>query len=356
MRILIAEDDPVSCRLLQARLVQWGYEVAVATDGDQAWRILQEPEAPTLAILDWMMPGLDGVEICRAVRERPNTRYTYLILLTARCRKQDLAEGLEAGADDYLIKPFDTLELRARLRAGERIIDLQADLVSALETLRYQATHDALTRCWNHSAILDLFRREMARAEREGCSLGVILGDLDRFKEVNDTHGHQVGDAVLRDVSRRLRTTLRVYDQIGRYGGEEFLILLPGCNPGATLEVAERLRSSIEQEPVETEAGSLPVTISLGVATRDHASLAPADALLRAADVALYRAKRSGRNRIELAAPMAPIAEKEVPGVAAELPCYALSAHPRGRRDDGLAPGDELSHGAGRDRTGTPFE
>src|ERR1700684_4120454 len=223
MRILIADDSIVSRHLLDATLRKWGYQVVVASDGVEAWNVLQEEDAPKLAILDWVMPGLTGPEVCRRVREHATDKdaYTYILLLTSKSQREDLIEGMESGADDYLIKPFDQHELKVRLRAGTRIIDLERELVAAREELREQATKDFLTRIWNRSSILDIFQRELSRADRERRSVGVVLADLDRFKSVNDTYGHFAGDAVLREFARRMQTVTRPYDAIGRYGGEE---------------------------------------------------------------------------------------------------------------------------------------
>src|SRR5579883_3074258 len=240
MRVLIADDSIVSRHLLDATLRKWGYEVVVACDGVEAWEILQSPDAPKLVILDWVMPGLTGPEVCRRVRERaksPETKsesYTYILLLTSKSLKEDLIEGMESGADDYVTKPFDQHELKARLRAGTRIIDLEQQLVTAREELREQATRDFLTRIWNRSSILDILQRELARGGREHRPVGVILADLDHFKAVNDTYGHFAGDAVLLEFARRVQASMRQYDSIGRYGGEEFLIVLPGCDEEAT--------------------------------------------------------------------------------------------------------------------------
>jgi diguanylate cyclase (GGDEF)-like protein len=296
MRILVADDNLAFREQLAEALGRWGYEVLVADDGLTAWRILQEADAPTLALLDWMMPGMDGAHICEEVRRRPGGRYRYLILLTARADKSDVIGGLEAGADDYLVKPLDAPELKARLRAGRRILELQEQLLAAQESLRHQATHDPLTGLLNRAAILEALDRELARAGREGKPVGVLLADVDHFKAINDTYGHPAGDAVLREVGRRLGASLRPYDALGRYGGEEFLTVLPECDAEGLGRLGERLRQCVGEAAFSLPGEFVPVTLSLGGAAGTH----DADALLRAADGALYRAKRAGRNRVEL--------------------------------------------------------
>lgn len=303
MRILIAEDDPVSRHMLEAFLKKWGFEVAVARDGVEAWEILQQEGAPQLGIIDWMMPGMDGVQVCRKLRERGGHPYVYIILLTAKDQKRDIIEGIESGADDYLIKPFDAHELRAHLRAAKRILDLQEELISAREVLRIQATHDPLTGLWNHAAVFDILRKELERSQRQGNSLGVVMADLDHFKRINDTHGHLAGDAVLTEVARRLRAAVRPYDSVGRYGGEEFLAVVPGCDSSSVLHQAERLRACVGGEPFDIGGTLINLTLSVGVAASGQTRIHDSDALLRAADAALYRAKGNGRNRIEIAAP-----------------------------------------------------
>ncbi len=309
MKVLIAEDDPVSRRVAEAFFRKWGYEVVLAQDGDEAWKALEREDAPRLAVLDWMMPGLAGTDICKRVRAREGRTYVYILLLTAKAQKRDLLEGMDAGADDYLAKPFDANELRARLRVGQRILELQDELIAAREALRFRATHDLLTGLGNRGEVLDVLRRELLRGLRGGTPVGVILGDLDHFKHINDTYGHQAGDEVLRAAARRMANAVRAYDTVGRYGGEEFLVVVPASDAMGTLSQAERIRSCIEAQPVETPVGPVSVTISLGVAASSGELLSEPDpasepaALLAAADAALYRAKELGRNRAELATP-----------------------------------------------------
>ncbi len=293
MRVLIADDDPAALLLLESVLEDWGYEVTTARDGAEAWDVLRRADSPPLAILDWMMPGLDGVEVCRKVRQEGEAPYVYLILLTGKVRTQDIVQGMEAGADDYVSKPFEEQELKVRLRAGRRIVELH-------ESLRIQATCDALTGIWNRRMILESLARDSARAAREGTSIGVIMADLDHFKRLNDTHGHLAGDAALREASRRMGLALRPYDSLGRYGGEEFLIVLPGCDLPGALAAAERVRHAIAETPVVLPTGTIPITVSLGMATGRGPHL-DADGLIRVADEALYRAKRGGRNRVAVA-------------------------------------------------------
>jgi two-component system cell cycle response regulator len=313
-RVLIAEDDPVSRRVLQLFLAKWGYDVVATADGAEALRVLEAENSPRLAVLDWMMPGMEGTEICKRVRARTDQPYIYILLLTARTQKDDLLKGLEAGADDYLTKPFDAKELCARLDVGQRIVDLQDALIKTREELRFRATHDSLTDIANRAVVLDALRREALRQSREGNSFAVILLDLDHFKDVNDTYGHLSGDAVLKEAALRISTLIRAYDTLGRYGGEEFLIVAPAAAAPGAVGLAERIRKVIESAPISTPAGEIRITASLGVAVSTAENPLDSQTLIRLADEALYRAKELGRNCIELApssatAPGPPAAE-----------------------------------------------
>jgi two-component system, cell cycle response regulator len=284
-------------KILHSWLESWGYEVAVAEDGAKAWEILQQPLSPQLLIVDWMMPRINGLELCRLIRERGQSLYQYIVLVTAKDDKQDLVRGLEAGADDYLSKPFDRNELRARLRTGRRILTLQDEQTKIREELHFQATHDALTGIWNRRAILDMMRREFEIAARSNCGIGVIMLDVDHFKHVNDTFGHLAGDAVLKEVANRIQQVIRSYDLAGRYGGEEFLVVLPDCDRERIQNCAERIRSAIADHPILAEGLSLAVTVSAGTTVLDPMRGTERDALAEA-DTALYRAKNAGRNRV----------------------------------------------------------
>jgi two-component system cell cycle response regulator len=299
LRILIADDELVSRRLLEAALVRLGHTFVAVKDGPEALNALLDPDGPRLAILDWMMPGADGLAVCRAIRKRPTPApYVYVILLTARDRREDMVAALDAEADDFLTKPFDAVELRVRLRSGERVLALQERLLEVQEELRIEATHDALTGLWNRGMVLDQLRRELRRAHRERGPLAVIMADIDHFKCINDAHGHEAGDEVLRQTAKSMRSALRDYDGVGRYGGEEFLFLLPRCDATVAGQVAERVRAAVAAAPVCVGDVPLTVTASLGVACTRSSGDEP-NALIRAADEALYRAKGHGRNRVE---------------------------------------------------------
>ena len=299
MRILVADDSIVSRHVLDSTLRKWGYEVVLASDGEEAWQILQRADAPRLVILDWMMPGMTGLEVCRLVRARAPEPYIYMLLLTSKSHREDLIEGMEAGADDYITKPFDQHELKVRLRAGTRLVELQAELFSAREALREQATKDWLTKLWNRSSIFEILTRELARSERDACPVSVALLDLDHFKTINDTQGHHAGDIVLRQTAVRMTESVRQYDSIGRYGGEEFLLVLPGCEMSGAMSQAERLCGRIANGPIVIGTTETRLTVSIGVSTSLPGQRASAEALINRADQALYKAKHKGRNRVE---------------------------------------------------------
>jgi two-component system, cell cycle response regulator len=294
MRVLIADDDAVTLRQLSGLLTHLGHEPVTAHDGAEAWAAIEAADGPALVILDWMMPPPDGVEICRRLRDSGRRPYQYVLLLTARDTMDDLVEGMDAGADDYLRKPFDLRELRVRLRAGERVLALQ-------DELRTQATVDELTGLPNRRGILERLEHELTLVRRDGRAFSVLMIDVDNFKNVNDAYGHAVGDEVLRHVASRMRVQLRGYDDVGRHGGEEFMLVLPACDSAGALTVAERIRADIAESSVWTSAGRVAVTVSIGVATAQGPGTVHAKGLLAAADGALYSAKRNGRNAVEVA-------------------------------------------------------
>jgi two-component system cell cycle response regulator len=296
MRVLIADDNQDWGQSLALLLQLWGYEPVVVYDGLAAMACLREPDGPTLALLDGIMPGLNGIDICRVIRREEFQPYRYVIMVTGQGGKNQMLDGLHAGADDYLVKPVDPLELHARLSTAKRILDLQAQLFATQRLLRQQATHDTLTGVGSRAMILDVLQRELTRSQRQGHPLAVIMADLDHFKKINDTYGHLAGDSVLRQTAQRLRAVLRLYDTVGRYGGEEFLIVLPDCGAGIAAALAERLRTCVAAEPVTDGDHAIHVTVSLGLAACNGEM--PPEELLRIADKALYDAKRAGRNRV----------------------------------------------------------
>jgi diguanylate cyclase (GGDEF)-like protein len=325
MRVLIAEDDAVSRRVLEATLLKWGYQVVSACDGDEAWRLMQSSNAPRLVVLDWMMPGMDGIEICQRVRKQTDKPYVYILLLSAKGHRGDMIAGLDAGADDYIIKPFDPLEMRGRLRAGQRIVELQEQLLAAREELQYIATHDSLTRLWNRAAIIAALRGQLSQGGHRGGPVAVAMADVDHFKHINDTYGHTVGDAVLYELAQRMIRSLRPYDAVGRYGGEEFLIVFEGCGPPEAFSLAERLRRCVGDERVHVMGASLSVTISMGVAVCAPGGEEDHEAIIHRADAALYLAKNSGRNRVVSAPHPCPSGAAPTGKAGDDLPTLSLA-------------------------------
>ena len=299
MKVLVAEDEPVSRLRLQAFLSKWGYSVLVAADGAEALRVFQR-ERPRLVVLDRLMPHMDGIDLCRTIRRHAAEPYVYVIMLTAQDDSREIIEGFEAGADDYITKPFEVQELEARVRTGARIVELQEQLIAAREQLRIEATHDSLTGLLNRGAFFEGLHKEVVRARRYKTPLALIMADLDHFKAINDRHGHPNGDRVLRETAHRLRAAIRGSDVIGRYGGEEFVVAAPDCGLEDARALAEQFRASIGTLPVEIGGEWIFVTMSLGVAATTE--MDDADRLLQVADDALYRAKNAGRNTVEVVA------------------------------------------------------
>jgi two-component system cell cycle response regulator len=301
MKILLADDEPIARTMLEHWLAGWGYEVTLARDGESALQALKDDPELRLLVVDWVMPKKDGIEVCKAIRNGPQEPYVYIVLLTAKDDKSDIIAGLDAGADDYLVKPCNPLELKVRLRAGRRVIELQEQLVKARESLRFEAMHDGLTGLLNRGAVIEQLTKELVRASRRGAPVSVLMGDLDHFKAINDTHGHAAGDAVLREAARRLKAGVRAYDNVGRLGGEEFICVLPECDAKTGLAVATRLCRSLADAPTKFGGADISHSISIGIAATDQFGSARADELMRAADAALYRAKHAGRSRALLA-------------------------------------------------------
>jgi len=293
MKILLVEDSYIERRKIGGYLGDWGLEHVAVGTGTDAVKLLEAPNPPDLAILDWLLPGLDGIDVLRRIRKLSQGNYIYTMMLTAKNRKQDLLLAMEAGADDYLSKPVDPAELRSRIMVGKRILDLQ-------QSLRFAATHDFLTNQLNRAEIIAALEREFSRSGREDKPASLILADIDHFKRVNDTLGHAAGDEVLKQVASRLKADLRPYDLVGRYGGEEFILILPGCPLEIGARRADEIRKLVGKDPINTPFGTATATVSMGVTATSSTADGTAAELLHEADVSLYAAKNNGRNRVEV--------------------------------------------------------
>ena len=301
MRALVADSDPDRLRLLEGWLTRWGYDVTPAKNGVEAWSRLEAERQPILVLMAWRMDAMHGIDVCRKLRLHPELPSVYVLLFAGDRGEEDLLDGVNAGADDFLFAPLESVEVKARVRTGARIVEIERALRASQDALRVQSTRDAVTGSWNRAAILDLLHKERERARRRSGSVGIVLADLDAFRAVNESLGTAVGDEVLREAARRMSSALRPYDAVGRYGGEEFLIVLPGSDGLGGLTVAERIRESFSGKPVHTSAGPVSITLSLGVAAEGGEAASDGSALLRAAGTALKRAQHTGRNRVALA-------------------------------------------------------
>ena len=303
MKVLIAEDENVSRMVLAKALANHEYEVLQARDGREAWAIFQnEKEDIYIAVLDWQMPGMDGIELCQKIKAASLSHYVYVIFLTGKKDIENIIEGLETGADDYLTKPFDRRELLSRIKVGLRLIGFEKALREANQKLHALATTDGLTGISNRRAVFERLRGEIFRASRGNSPFCLIMLDIDYFKKVNDTYGHGAGDKVLVEIVNRMKSALRPYDVIGRYGGEEFVVGISKTDLKIIRIIAERLRTCICERPFQIEGRKIDVSISLGVAnfmpSRDNDINDLLETIIKAADIALYKAKEAGRNRM----------------------------------------------------------
>jgi len=293
MRVLIADDEAISRKILEDSLTKWGYEVLVTRDGNEAWDVLQRDDAPNLVVLDWVMPGLDGIEICKKLRASNSSNYVYIILLTAKSAREDIIKGLESGADDYVIKPFNSEELKYRIKIGQRIIELEQRILRLAST-------DHLTGLLNRRAFMQKLEVEVNRIRRNKIGLSLVILDIDFFKKVNDQYGHQAGDLVLQEVARCMTRTCRPYDCVGRYGGEEYIVCLPEASGEDSFHVAERIREAVASQKILIPElmQYVSITASLGVTELRYEPEENLDTLINRADTALYKAKQGGRNQV----------------------------------------------------------
>ncbi len=300
--ILVAEDDPIARKILEKTLIKEGHEVVSVENGRKAFALFKERFFPII-LTDWMMPEMNGIELCRAVRNHQASGYVFIIILTSKDSKDDIVTGLNSGADDYVSKPFNPPELKARIKTCMRILELEKSLKQANENIRILSITDPLTKCYNRGYITERLPQEIRRARRYKRALSMILCDIDHFKKINDGHGHQVGDQVLIEFVHSINKAIRQdVDWIARYGGEEFLIVLPETHPENACILADRLRSTIAAHNFVFQEKAIHITSSFGISgfnsvTPDE-NISP-EAMINIADKCLYQCKLEGRNRVK---------------------------------------------------------
>lgn len=299
MRILIADDDLGSRMVAEAAVVALGHDCVLASDGNAAWRQFEDLR-PDVLVTDWMMPGFDGLELCRSIRGGSQDHYTYIIVVTSRTASADILAAMEAGADDFVTKPLDSLNLQARLFAAQRVTSLHFQLRQYRNELAVLAHTDPLTQLRNRLTLADDLEMLHAQSSRYGRPYSLALLDVDFFKPYNDTYGHQAGDEALRSVARTLTEQRRRFDRVYRYGGEEFLIVLPEQYPAGALVTVDRVRQAVEKLAIPhlaSAAGGV-LTISAGIGSYLPPGLVSVEDVLKSADAALYEAKAAGRNTV----------------------------------------------------------
>ncbi|HEY8699550.1 MAG TPA: diguanylate cyclase [Arthrobacter sp.] len=301
MKVLVADDDPGSLLVAKAAVERYGHVCVAAADGDEAWKLYLEHQ-PDVVVTDWMMPGMDGLALCRAIRAQEADLYTYIVMLTSQGSRDDVLAGLEAGADDYVTKPLDPFVLHARLLVALRVTTLHADLAHYRKVLSEQARTDPLTGLHNRLKLSEDLEQLHARSERYAEEYCLAMCDVDNFKSYNDIYGHQAGDLALRAVAAALVGQARQSDGVYRFGGEEFLLVLPGQTQARARVFMERALDSVRELEIDhtgDPAGRLTLSAGISAFTPNHR--VEADQLLGEADAALYAAKAAGRNRVELA-------------------------------------------------------
>ena len=303
MKILLADDEPIARTMLEHWLSGWGYQIVSVKDGQAALETLRADPDIRIAVLDWVMPKLDGVEICRQFRELGQEPYVCFVLLTARDDKSDILRGLDAGADDYLVKPCNPFELRVRLRAAARLLELHDELAAVRKELTAKSTTDPLTGALNRGPALEFLKKELARSERSSLSTSIVMVQMDQLAQIVDGRGGDTGDRMLEESARRFLSVVRNYDLFARTGIGEFLFVLPQCDADQAVEVAARLQYALSGTPATVGMETLRVTASYGVASTSQRPGARMEQLLCAAEHAAQRARSEGRNRVRLALP-----------------------------------------------------
>lgn len=304
-KVLLVEDDPIQAEATRELLISSGYEVILAGDGVTAIKLVKT-KAPDIILLDLILPGLDGHEVCRWLKLEETTKGIPVIMLTVKKELADKISGLQVGADDFLPKPYNDLELNARIYASLRTKALQDELRTKnkqLEELLYKVEYlaitDALTGLYNRRRFHDILLKEFERSKRYATPVSLLMIDIDHFKKVNDRYGHLAGDDVLRNVAQIIQKIIRDIDTAARYGGEEYIVILPNTEKNDALKVAERMRTTIENNRF-AEIDNSTITISIGIAGMPDNQIDTEDKLIRAADLALYRSKQNGRNRSQI--------------------------------------------------------